>query len=268
MIRIKQNRSRFLEDAKRYDDSSCLIAFKMIDAATTTPIELNTLEKEVLVHMITELGTRYQIADAERLQLKRLMNDVKSIRIQFAELFIRHEELQSAHLMQSKVIQKLQKNQRKVDVYSETIKTQENIILKLETIIKFQSSAGTPNTDESKFIDMNTSDTLVMTSEVKKLIDQINKLELEISSLKNMQKKSIDNICNNDGEIIDSNTSNRFQLYEIELLKLEESATHNQRVLSQLHSENYRLKESVTEMEAALQVIYDVFEIADLYVLP
>ena len=86
--------------------------------------------------MVSELGSRYKIADAERLELKRLIADAQSSRIQLADTLNKHKELEDAHMIQSKFIHKLQKKISKVDKYIETIEMQEKVIMKMQSVME------------------------------------------------------------------------------------------------------------------------------------
>lgn len=86
--------------------------------------------------MVSELGTRYKTADAERLDLKRLVADAQSSRIQLGDAINKHKALEDAHLIQSKFIHKLQKKLSKVDTYTETIEMQEKVIMKMQSVIE------------------------------------------------------------------------------------------------------------------------------------
>ena len=88
------------------------------------------------VCVVSELGSRYKIADAERLELKRLIADAQCSRIQLADTLNKHKELEEAHMIQSKFIHKLQKKIGKVDKYIETIEMQEKVILKMQSVMK------------------------------------------------------------------------------------------------------------------------------------
>ena len=90
----------------------------------------------ITVCVVSELGSRYKIADAERLELKRLIADAQCSRIQLADTLNKHKELEEAHMIQSKFIHKLQKKIGKVDKYIETIEMQEKVILKMQSVMK------------------------------------------------------------------------------------------------------------------------------------
>ena len=90
----------------------------------------------ITVCVVSELGSRYKIADAERLELKRLIADAQCSRIQLADTLNKHKELEDAHMIQSKFIHKLQKKIGKVDKYIETIEMQEKVILKMQSVMK------------------------------------------------------------------------------------------------------------------------------------
>ena len=86
--------------------------------------------------MISELGLRYKSADAERLELKRLIPDAQSSRNQLVDTIKKLRELEDAHMIQSKYIHQLQKNTSKVQKYIETIEIQEKVIMKMQKVIE------------------------------------------------------------------------------------------------------------------------------------
>ena len=125
-----------LDEAAGIGDKMKREAKSIIDSATSGPMLLSTLEKETLMHIVTDLGGRYKAADAERLELKRLVAEAQSTRRQFGELLTQYQELENAHMIQSKLLQKAQKKQTKAEAHAETIKTQEQVIAKMETFIE------------------------------------------------------------------------------------------------------------------------------------
>jgi predicted RNase H-like nuclease (RuvC/YqgF family) len=69
--------------------------------------------------------------------------------VQLGELVDKHKELENAHVVQSKFIQKMQKKMGKLDKYIETIETQEKVILRMQSIIECSSSNKTKQSSEA-----------------------------------------------------------------------------------------------------------------------
>jgi hypothetical protein len=131
-----------LEAALRQRDTINVEAQKFVESATNTPVALGALKREDLLNVTIEIGRRYKAADAERLELKRLVTDAKSARRQYGELQKIHKELQDAHLLQNQYIQKMQKKQGQIKAYEATIQMQEKVIKKMQKLVetKFRDS--------------------------------------------------------------------------------------------------------------------------------
>ena len=135
-----------MDDAMRRSEGMKVEAKAIVDSATSGPaVRLGGLEKDMLMYVVAELAGRYKVADGERLELKRLVADAHSARRQYGELQSQHHELETAHVMQSKLLQKMQRKMAKADAYADTIKAQEQVIAKMETFIESrlnQAGAG------------------------------------------------------------------------------------------------------------------------------
>jgi hypothetical protein len=116
-----------------------------------TPLTLNYCNHPVCI--VTELGSRYKAVDGERLELKRQVSDAQSSRVQLGELLDKHKELENAHVVQSKFIQKMQKKVGKLDKYVETIETQEKVILRMQSIIECSATNKAKQSAEAVKID-------------------------------------------------------------------------------------------------------------------
>lgn len=140
--------------------------------------------------MVSELGTRYKTADAERLDLKRLVADAQSSRIQLGDALNKHKTLEDAHLVQSKFIHKLQKKLSKVDTYTETIEMQEKVIMKMQSVI----DSGAPERNKKMKMKIENEKSNLDSPEKKKKLEnnenneireefqnRVNELLLEVS---------------------------------------------------------------------------------------
>ena len=86
--------------------------------------------------MVSELGVRYKSVDAERLELKSRVSDSQTHAIESGELLDKYKELEEAHMIQSKLIHRMQKKMIKIDKYVETVQTQEKVINRMQSIIE------------------------------------------------------------------------------------------------------------------------------------
>jgi hypothetical protein len=144
------DRQALLDEAARRHDDMKQEAKAIVDSAASGPaVRLGGLDKEMLMFVVAELAGRYKAADGERLELKRLVADAQSARRQYGELQAQHHELEAAHVMQSKLLQKVQKKMAKVDAYADTIKTQEQVIAKMETFIETRLQQSDASTGEN-----------------------------------------------------------------------------------------------------------------------
>jgi hypothetical protein len=96
------DRLQILESNVKRNDSVMKNAVNFLQAAVRSPVSLAGLDRDTLVCIVSELGTRYQAADTERIELKRLVGDARSSRRQLGDLLKKHDELDNAHMMQSK----------------------------------------------------------------------------------------------------------------------------------------------------------------------
>jgi hypothetical protein len=74
------DRIKVLESAIRKNDAIMNEALKFIQAATGSSVPLGSLDRDILVCIVSELGQRYKTADVERLELKSLISNADSIR--------------------------------------------------------------------------------------------------------------------------------------------------------------------------------------------
>ena len=91
---------------------------------------------------------RYKAADAERLELKRLIPDAQSSRNQLADTIKKLRELEDAHMIQSKFIHQLQKKTSKIQKYIETIEIQEKVIMKMQKVIESSAPKRARNSQD------------------------------------------------------------------------------------------------------------------------
>lgn len=114
-----------------------------------------------VVCIVSELGTRYKSVDAERSELKGLVADNRSYMKEHSELLNKYRELEDAHMIQSKLIHKMQKKMTKIDKYVETVEMQENVIKRMQYIIESSANDRTGlqlnkahlKPDTNKFLD-------------------------------------------------------------------------------------------------------------------
>lgn len=76
---------------------------------------LHQCNRQDLVDILMSFSAKYRKLDTERLELKRLIADATSMRHQFESVNKSYKELQEAHVMQARHLQKLQKHHGKVE---------------------------------------------------------------------------------------------------------------------------------------------------------
>jgi hypothetical protein len=89
-------------------------ALHFIEQLSGSADDLHTCDRNELVNIVLVAGSKYKKLKNENLELKAMVQDNKSARMQLSRVQEQYQELQEAHLMQSNFIQKLQKQQDKV----------------------------------------------------------------------------------------------------------------------------------------------------------
>ncbi len=101
-----------------------------------TPVAKFWTTPEDLARQFTELQAKFHKAQ-ERLDVTKLeLAQAQAQTGAMGELQQRHDRLERAHVVQAGFVQKLQRDQHKVAVYKATVKTQEQVIEKLEHLIE------------------------------------------------------------------------------------------------------------------------------------
>lgn len=100
------------------------------------PHLLHEQDKPALIRNVHQLRERVHGLDKDKTALQDAMSQVKPIIQQFAALKKDHHNLQEAHTEQSKYLLKMQNKINQVSAYQETIKTQEKIIAKMQSIVE------------------------------------------------------------------------------------------------------------------------------------
>lgn len=114
----------------------CLFVYVLLFPGVDSPASLQQYSRPVLIQAVIECCNRLKHVDQERLDLKRVIGDSVSVRKQYIALTKTYQELQTAHLAQSKHIQKMQKQYEKVKTYQNTIVMQEKVISKMQSVIE------------------------------------------------------------------------------------------------------------------------------------
>ena len=128
--------ARDAEAALQQRDAEIREAAAFVEQEVGSPEQLNKLSRTTLVHIACDLGERYQRAMEEKQQLMELVAEAQSARHQMADDKKSLSELQDAHVEQSRLIQKLQKKLAATDTYKSTIKLQERVIAKMQSVIE------------------------------------------------------------------------------------------------------------------------------------
>ena len=124
------------EGALQQRDADILEASRFVEDEVGSPEQLAKLSRTTLVHIACDLGERYQRVTEEKQQLLELVAEAQSARHQLAEDKKSLADLQDAHVEQSRLIQKLQKKLAATDTYKSTIKLQERVIAKMQSVIE------------------------------------------------------------------------------------------------------------------------------------
>lgn len=131
-----QAAAREAEGTLQQRDADILEASRFVENEVGSPEQLAKLSRTTLVHIACDLGERYQRVSEEKQELLELVAEAQSARHQLAEDQRSLAELQDAHVEQSRLIQKLQKKLAATDTYKSTIKLQERVIAKMQSVIE------------------------------------------------------------------------------------------------------------------------------------
>ena len=135
-VALWQSRAKDAEAALTKREGEITEASRYVQEVIQSPDTLTRLDRTTLVHVANDIGEKFKKADAERLELKRLVVEAQSARRQYQEQKTALEDLQEAHIQQSRFIQKLQKKQSKMDLLKSTIQMQERVIAKMQAVIE------------------------------------------------------------------------------------------------------------------------------------
>jgi hypothetical protein len=122
--------------ALSYREQESSAAVRLAEDGIDSPASLQQFSRPVLVQAVIECCNRLKQKDQECIDLKRVMGDSVSIRKQYIALTKKYKDLQDAHLMQSKHVQKMQKQHERVKTYQNTIVMQEKVISKMQSVIE------------------------------------------------------------------------------------------------------------------------------------
>ena len=86
----------------------------MAQDGTNDPNILYQATRQMLINAVMETNIRYNKMNKERLEYKKMMTETSTIKRQFQEIQQSYLELQDANLIQSKYIEKMQKQLEKV----------------------------------------------------------------------------------------------------------------------------------------------------------
>ena len=97
---------------------------------------LNTLSKSQLIKAVCALSKKIQAVEKERAMATQYITEAQATRVQQKQQEALYHELQQAHMDQSKVLMKVQKEAKRLDKYKQTILLQEQVILKMQNVME------------------------------------------------------------------------------------------------------------------------------------
>ena len=112
-------------------------ANKMLEnSLNLSSTEIKNLSNETMVRLINKLTDKVAKVNYENQALIETMQEAKQSINSLVDLKAKYKELENAHLTQSKQLQKMQGQMKKVDTYKRTIETQEKVISKMQRVIE------------------------------------------------------------------------------------------------------------------------------------
>lgn len=112
-------------------------ANKMLESSLNlSSTEIKNLSNETMVRLINKLTDKVAKVNYENQALIETMQEAKQSIKSLVDLKVKYKELENAHLTQSKQLQKMQGQMKKVDTYKRTIETQEKVISKMQRVIE------------------------------------------------------------------------------------------------------------------------------------
>jgi hypothetical protein len=111
-------------------------AVRLAQDGLKDPNLLYQSNRQMLINAVLETTLRFNKMNQERMEYKKFLTESKVIKRQFDEIQQSYLELQEANLMQSKYIDKIQKQLSKVETYQTTILMQEKVINKMQKVME------------------------------------------------------------------------------------------------------------------------------------
>jgi len=249
------------------------------------PHLLHELDKPALIRNMHALREKVQRLDKDRAALQATLAQTKELVIQFAALKKEHHNLQEAHQQQTKYLQKMHGKINQVAAFQETIKTQEKIIHKMQSIVeaKMRSKNALPflpkqpipvpaPQDEMKFLPpdlpdfealqaqkVNEEELFQARQEIQELNDKVQDLERQLYDAKldamNAQQDHSDH-GSDSGSDAESEVPNLSSLKEAptdaEKSQINDLKAANERI-DQLEVESTSKSYRITALEAQLE---------------
>lgn len=101
-----------------------------------TSTALRDLDRDSLIRTLNQLRDALNTAEEEKVQLQAVLRSAKCSIDAFAALKREHKELQSAHMDQTRLLQRMQGRISKTEVYRNTIEAQEGVITRMQSVIE------------------------------------------------------------------------------------------------------------------------------------
>ena len=129
-----------LEEKNKREAESNAMTEKVLKSGTA----LKDMDATTLVSILNQMREQLNTSEKEKVELQQVLRSAKSAVDQFTVMKKDYRELQDAHVVQTKQLQKMQKKYAQLETYKSTIMTQEKVIAKLQSVIEAKIKNKTP----------------------------------------------------------------------------------------------------------------------------
>jgi hypothetical protein len=116
-------------------------AGKYVQELSRDPSSFSHWDREMLVHLLKEAGVHIRRMEAESQGLREVVTSTEKVRARYGSVCSQLSELQDAHLVQAKLVQKLQARVGRVRACEDTIRAQEEVIARMQSVLETQLRA-------------------------------------------------------------------------------------------------------------------------------
>lgn len=132
-MRIAEAHTALARREQESDDAA-----KYVQELSANPEAFHHWDRELLVHLIKEAGVHIRRLDTETHALRETVASTEKVRSKYGNVCTQLSELQDAHLMQAKFLQKLKERAVKVTQCEDTIRAQEEVITRMQSVLETQ----------------------------------------------------------------------------------------------------------------------------------